>query len=64
MNIHLRGAPLEKAKASVLGEVSFSAPNSRQIVARQHFAGHKHHSMKLIRNSPDERLEGKLTGLE
>lgn len=38
----------------VLGEGSFSAPNARQIVARQRFAGQKARSMRLIRNSPDE----------
>lgn len=49
---------------SVLGEGSSSALNARQIVARQRFAGQKDRSTRLIRNSPDERLEGKLSILE
>lgn len=44
----------------VSGKGSFTALNARQIVARQRFAGQKDCSMRLIRNSPDERLEGKL----
>jgi len=61
MTIHLRGTPLDKATVSVLEEGTFSAPNARQFVARQRFAGQKDHSMRLIRNSPDEILEMKLS---
>lgn len=64
MTIHLRGTPLGKAGVAVLGKGCFSAPNARQIVARQRFAGQKDRWMRLIRNSPDESLEGKLSILE